>query len=1121
MIKSIQTMRAEAAARKGDFEGAANLFIKANEESRAADMYMHAGLPGLALRFYEKCGNLPKAVEAAREAGDFARAAKLLEVQGDNAGAMDCLLKAGDEPGAVKFCIEHGMKIEAAVIYAERGQRGEAAKLFFEAKEFNQAIELFRKAGDVDRMVSAYLAREDPEVGAEECLQHEEWLAAGVLFETAEKFAKAARAYEKAEVLEQAAQMYERAGELERLGNVRKSMGRLDLATAAYADLRGHEAETADLFARLVVLESGETHDLGSVALCGAVAQAADALVVGLASRIVRIMTRSFKLRFEYRLSGDMTAAAVALSPDGKLVAIGADGSRETAGSLLMLLDENKRAVFQMPCSEVPRRILFSPDETSLVFVAGGECVCVSLEGEEVWRFPVDFMARALDLSPAGDLAAVGTLGGKLYLLNSSGKVEATKDLGDRVQAVRFDLSGKRIAALVGDNRFIIFDSDLKVLHDARFPFTVRNLEGLPGNAYLALSYGKNIGVFDWTGEQLSQIEMSGVVVALFSDPVRLQMLAALDDKHLVALQPQSFQEQAADYYTRAGKLKEAAAIYEQIEAFDKAYDLFRQLGEFENAARVMYATGDVVRAARHYEMVGRHEQAARLYEGAGEDSLAARCYGRAGDTRKAAEIYEKLGDLILAADFHEQHGDFKQAASLFKRTLQVDNAVGNFEAWLALHPDDMETIFELGDLYASERRNDDAIRMLQRLTDNEQYKREALRLTGECFLQKGLPDVAINRFEEAIGEGNKPARENIDLFYDIGLAHEAAERFDAAAEVFGRVMAIDYYFRDIQERLNQSKEMSALIAKPDVFDDIDLPTTVSRGQPKSADKSEGFERYRILRKLGQGGMGVVYLAMDERLHRQVAWKVLPSHLSGDAEFQQRLLREARAVAQLFNPHIVAIYDIVTDPSECYITMEYIEGETLRQKLKSTGRLSTAESCRIGIQIAEALAVAHDAGIVHRDVKPENIMIAAKESVVKMVDFGLAHLGDDQNLTREGVIAGTLAYMSPEQIRAESVDGRADIYALGLILYEMMAGSMAYTGENVLGQHLHGTIPDLRDVRSDAPGEYAELVMRCLVKDKEERVAAAREVIVALTPISQAAALLETTRFQDQGSLPT
>ena len=207
---------------------------------------------------------------------------------------------------------------------------------------------------------------------------------------------------------------------------------------------------------------------------------------------------------------------------------------------------------------------------------------------------------------------------------------------------------------------------------------------------------------------------------------------------------------------------------------------------------------------------------------------------------------------------------------------------------------------------------------------------------------------------------------------------------------------------------------------------------------------------YVVERLLGAGGMGEVYLARELKLGRPVAFKVLPRHALADPERAERFKREARALSALNHPNLVTVYDVGEHAGLAYIAMEYVEGRTLRSLLEDRPRLG--ESLAIAAQIAEALAAAHQAGVVHRDVKPDNVMVRP-DGYVKLLDFGLAKLtepsaprGDGPGVTRAGAAMGTLAYMSPEQAAGEAVDHRTDIWSLGVLIYELVAGRKPFGG---------------------------------------------------------------------------
>ncbi|KAB2949390.1 MAG: serine/threonine protein kinase, partial [Thermoanaerobaculia bacterium] len=268
---------------------------------------------------------------------------------------------------------------------------------------------------------------------------------------------------------------------------------------------------------------------------------------------------------------------------------------------------------------------------------------------------------------------------------------------------------------------------------------------------------------------------------------------------------------------------------------------------------------------------------------------------------------------------------------------------------------------------------------------------------------------------------------------------------------------------------------------------------------------------YEILAPLGAGGMGVVFEAQDTRLQRRVAVKVMPSDLAADPQRVARFEREARAAAALDHPGVIAVYDTGLADGSPYLVTELLRGRTLRERLvREQPDVETAG--RWARQLAAALAAAHDKGIVHRDLKPENVFVTA-DGRVKVLDFGLAKLlevpGADlasaptrTSATASGVVLGTVGYMSPEQVRGEDVDHRADLFAFGALLHEMLTGARAFVGPSAvetLGAILHS---EPKPPSASAPGippALDAIVMRCLRKDREERFQSARDLDFALS----------------------
>lgn len=267
----------------------------------------------------------------------------------------------------------------------------------------------------------------------------------------------------------------------------------------------------------------------------------------------------------------------------------------------------------------------------------------------------------------------------------------------------------------------------------------------------------------------------------------------------------------------------------------------------------------------------------------------------------------------------------------------------------------------------------------------------------------------------------------------------------------------------------------------------------------------ETVSHYKLLEKLGQGGMGVVYKAQDLKLDRFVALKFLPPHLSGNEEEKKRFMQEAKAASALDHPNICTIHEIdETADGRMFIAMAYYEGETLKQRT-SSNQLPINSAIEIAMQIAQGLAKAHEHGIVHRDLKPENVIIT-KDGIAKIVDFGLAKLAGHTRLTKDGTAKGTAAYMSPEQARGEDTDHRTDIWSLGVVMYEMLTGHLPFTGEQepaVVYSILTKEPKPASAWRADIPAALEQIVNRAMAKEADQRFQRAEEMQEGLEILKQ------------------
>ena len=347
-------------------------------------------------------------------------------------------------------------------------------------------------------------------------------------------------------------------------------------------------------------------------------------------------------------------------------------------------------------------------------------------------------------------------------------------------------------------------------------------------------------------------------------------------------------------------------------------------------------------------------------------------------------------------------------------------------------------------------------------------------------------------------------------------------ERWQQVKEIFHgalereRALRPDFLARACGADAELRAEVESLIsAHEDDASFIDAPA-LGRGlldeEPDVLRPGQEFGDYEVVGRIGRGGMGEVYLATERRLGREVALKLLPAAYTRDAERLRRFEQEARAASALNHPNIITIYGIGERDGAHFIATEFVAGETLRQRL-ARSRPATVESLDIAIQIADALSAAHAAGIIHRDIKPENVMLRP-DGYVKVLDFGLAKLTDAHAAgsgpeaatrplvqTTPGAVMGTVNYMSPEQARGLAVDGRTDIWSLGVVLYRLLSNALPFDGNNLvetLSHILQATPNSLTEISPNVDAELQAIVLRCLEKSPAARYQTMSQVADAL-----------------------
>jgi tetratricopeptide (TPR) repeat protein len=494
-----------------------------------------------------------------------------------------------------------------------------------------------------------------------------------------------------------------------------------------------------------------------------------------------------------------------------------------------------------------------------------------------------------------------------------------------------------------------------------------------------------------------------------------------------------------------------------------QAGQIFASLGLVREAAEAYEAAEDWWQAAYRWETVQEPARAAQAYRKADKLRDAARCFAAAGQPLEAAEIYRGVGNLAMAASLYAQAGDAR-AVALYLDAGDLEQAAESLRRLPAEEPGYVKGVLLLAPKLVEAGRPGEALQFLGRATAADPQRK---------------------------GEEASP----LDRLYWESRALEALDQPVPARKRYARLLELNPTYLDVAARLER----------------LEMPLAISSAAPAAHRSPEGLaigqrlaNRYDILGELGQGGMGRVYKARDLDIGEMVAIKTLLTPGEGSAgDEEERLLRELQICRRVSHPNVVRVFDLGRFDGGVFITMELLEGQILDQFI---GRLEPLPLERIRFfltEIAAGLQEAHSLGIVHRDLKPSNVMVMEKR--VKILDFGIARMsGFDNRLTRTGLAFGSPMYMSPEQLLGQPLDGRSDLYSLGILAYALIAGREPFDDENpaVLAvKHLQEEIPDILRFRPGLPAPWKDLLVRLLAKEPANRCASAQEMLAALAAL--------------------
>ncbi len=551
----------------------------------------------------------------------------------------------------------------------------------------------------------------------------------------------------------------------------------------------------------------------------------------------------------------------------------------------------------------------------------------------------------------------------------------------------------------------------------------------------------------------------------------------------------------AAPHFEAALMSEQAAEAWRGAGQPEKAADILLKLQRPEEAAQVLRDAGKeigVLAPAVHAEILarqGKHREAAEFFEKAGSLFRAAESYREAGDLPKAARLFEKEGETDQAANLFVRAGQPAEAARLFEAARDFRNAADLYRKAGNL-VDAARVYVKADDPVAAarihyERKDFDAcIKALQKVGPDDRDYRKASFLLGRIFSEQGLHTLAVDKFVASI-DGEEVDENSVLIYYSLGLAHEANLRPREALRVYQKIVSHDYGYKDVMQR------MRAIESQP-------LTTLGARGGPKSEKAESGWSepgRYRFERSLGGGKLGEVFRGTDTALGRPVAIRRL-SEGPGETGKADRFLTEAAATARLSHPNIVTTYDTGADAQGKFIVSALADGKTLRALLHDKMRFEVNRIVEIGRQILEALDHAHERGLLHRNLRPENIFVTDDDRVA-VSDFGLAVRLSDLS-TQELSGGPQIRYTAPEALLKEKIDELSDLYAFGIVLYEMAVGHPPFEGSEVGHQQVHAPVPLPGPGERPLPDFLKAIILRCLEKDKEKRYASARAMLADL-----------------------
>lgn len=572
----------------------------------------------------------------------------------------------------------------------------------------------------------------------------------------------------------------------------------------------------------------------------------------------------------------------------------------------------------------------------------------------------------------------------------------------------------------------------------------------------------------------------------------------------------------AAECFAQTNLQEKAAELFVQSKNYEKAYELLLSQKEIQNRAllaEVLFHKGQYLEAADLYSLLNQPAKAAECYEKANQFYKAALLFEEVKDFARAAALYSRLKEPKKAAELYEKVKDFRNASLSYEQAGNLDKA-----AECALASDQK---LNAARLLAKKGESQKAVALLQHLSQNHEDYTAACLLQGSLLLSMGMHSMAAKKLEEALGS-TPVSPENLEAYYDLATALQATEQTTRALKIFQSILSIQFDYRDVLKRTKGLQDSNENPSMPQNESIPSLPLAISGDHTRQDSKAntlgqdaqtfqvslEGkkIREYEILEVLGKGGMGTVYRARHVYLDKERAIKVVRSALN-HSSFSERFIREARILSDLHHPNLVQLFEFGSlDGGAFFMVLEFIQGESVKARMHRLGRIPIVEAIGIIREAAMGLQKAHEKGIIHRDISPDNLMLVPEggKETTKVIDFGIAKafLDKGEGQTMTNTFIGKPEYASPEQCgflkEGENVDARSDIYSLAVTLHTMIAGTLPFKSPSPQGylvKHMTQKPQTLSQVVPDAPPALDQILQKGMNSRREKRHSSMEEFL--------------------------